>query len=606
MKEDINKKIKDKEKASVTQTTAGGPLAAAYAYTTSGVELLQDLDALVVALANIDFSDIPGCKNIDTTQGEEDDSNVVQDIANFTIDAVNAIPGCSPLAEAISVAINDPSPQNVAEATLKTISQLVGDESRFPACVVEQFRQFLSVLPVQYYLLVSLSSLAKSVAKKGEAIQKEIQTPCGTSLQEIETFENRFPQFDIPLIPKIPYINIPDLSDLPMKILYEAICITVCAITSPIIKRVSSFFLNVEDSWTETLLGEDGKTIQPLVKIPINPYISDQAILEAKERKLIPANVTNKQVRDYLDVIQSRDDVTQQEFIFLFLGQTSCNIILKIQDLPETVKVFKLDNDQKIINFFAFLGSFIGFIGLIEDSRAKVCDPDPCDLRPEEVQDTLQQISNLCQLLNPNLTVPTIPLGAIMDATGANDFISDSTYENFRNLGSLFARKQFYLQDNNEKTYLPIEPFIAAQVNATRIVSDSLTGSLPLINQLQRKQQNFLSVVFPFMLNQITFAYPDKDFTTKIITGPTPSVFSNVKKLPPNDSYPDGADDGGQPYFSKDSKTAIGARTQAVRYEKYTKDEIKERFQLLQKNTSTASEDDARGNFRQLKKEFKL
>ena len=78
MKEDINKKIKDKEKASVTQTTAGGPLAAAYAYTTSGVELLQDLDALVVALANIDFSDIPGCKNIDTTQGEEDESGFLR------------------------------------------------------------------------------------------------------------------------------------------------------------------------------------------------------------------------------------------------------------------------------------------------------------------------------------------------------------------------------------------------------------------------------------------------------------------------------------------------------------------------------------------------
>ena len=582
MKKNTNEKIKKSESAVVSQTTAGSVLAAGWAYGTTGLELLQDIDAIVVALANVDFSDTPGCKNVQKTPTDDDSS--------FLDDALSAIPGCSPIASAIAEASDDPSATNVANAALSIVSELLSTQNRFPACAVEQYRNFISVLPIQYYLLVLLSKLAKQVAAKGDAIQKEIDTPCGTSLQEIQTFESRIPQFEIPLIPELPYINIPDLSDILKKLLYELICITICSITSPIIKRVANFFLSVEDSWTEAILGEDGITVTPLKKIPINPFIPDSALIAAKGNKLIPSNISNQEIRDYLTKIQMRPDVGQEEFIFLFLGQVNCNIIVKIQDIPETTEKFKLEDDQQIIRFFTFLGSFIAFMELIEQSRATVCNPDPCALKPDELEDVLGGINDLCQLLNPEFALPKLPLGAIMEAVGANEFIVDNTYDSYINVANLNGKDNPYIFDGGRvENY--VEPYIQSYALKAALQAESVFKLKQ--NPAQRKALilkalNFMGVTFPFMYNEVMSTI-NSSFSNNVLDY-YPQEDAQLQILPSNDDF----------------RGVPRNNIKVEQYVKYLKGDLSSELRELQANNTVLSPGELsdQEKFEILKKEF--
>jgi hypothetical protein len=618
MADNQNTKQKDAEKKLIPQTTAGVVKAMTlFQGAADVIQFVQELDSAITQIANIDFSK-GVCKQVkdpnQTPLNEQDSaSNAMKKLG---VDYLNALTGCSPIGKGISKIVEESnkeekSAQDITKAVIDTVisaaDTLLGPP-RFPACAEEQYRKFLSALPIQYYLLIALSKLAQEI-KDPIILDKEVDGPCGERLKQTKTFENTLPNFELPLIPELPYINIPSIEDVVDRLLSELICIGICIATTPIIKNVAEVLTSLANQWAEPTDDEFFNNYPPLRKIPINSYLNEEAIDAVFDAKLASRlKVDNKDIRDFLQLTQFNPEIFQEEFIFLFLGKGNCNIINKIlkQQITKDLinKNVKISDEKEIMTFFQTIGSFVNFVELINNSKAEICVPDPCDLKPEELDDILSNINDLCSLLNPELGLPELPLGSFLGASGANDFVSDSTYENFRNLGSLFAKQQFYLQDKNTKTYLPIEPFIAAQVNATRIVLASLTDNIPLINELQQKQQNFLSVVFPFMLNQITFAYPDKKFTTKIITGPA----QDAKKLPSNDSYPDGADGGGQPYWgygpALDKK--ILARTQAVRYEKYTKDEIKKRFQLLQQNASTVSKDDPVDKFKKLKEEFKL
>lgn len=588
MKKNPNEKIKKSESAVVSQTTAGSVLAASWAYGRTGLELLQDINSIVVALANVDFSDIPGCKNAQKITAD-DDSGFLEEVTDFASDAAKAIPGCSPIASAVAQAIDDPSATNVAGAALSTIGELLTMQDRFPECAVEQYRNFISVLPIQYYLLVALSKLAKEVTIPNEDLQKEINTPCGTSLEQIKTYESRLPQFELPLLPELPYINIPDLSDILKKITYEVVCIAICAITSPIIKRVANFFLSVEDSWTEGILGEDGVTITPLDKTPINPFISDSALIAAKKNKLIPADIPNQEVRDYLRKVQMRPDVGQEEFIFLFLGQVNCNIVVKIQDIPETSEKFELNNDQEIIRFFTFLGSFIAFMDLIDQSRATVCNPDPCALKPEELEDVLGGINDLCQLLNPEFALPKLPLGAIMDAVGANQFIVDNTHDGYISLANSNGRKNAYNFDGKVENY--VEPYIQSYILKASLQADSVFKLKQ--NPVQRKALilkafNFMGVAFPFMYNEV-MSTVNSSFSNSV-SDYYPQEDVQLEVLPSNDDF------RGKPRNN----------IKVEQYVKYLEGDLSNNLKQLQANNTVLSSGELsdKEKFEILKKEF--
>jgi hypothetical protein len=333
-------------------------------------------------------------------------------------------------------------------------------EDALPKCLEPQFKRFLSVVPIQYYLLLILSKLAQEVSDF-DTIIKEVQTPCGTSLEEIKVFKERIPNYQIPLIPKLPYINIPSLTDIISKILQELICIQLCNVTTEIIQKVAPLLLEGGEDLKNALFGDEDIALR---KISILPYLTPAAFEGARENKLIPTfpKITDEKIREYIQTIQDREDVGQEEFIFLFLGQAKCDIIRKIQDVQQTETVFKFKTDNQIINFFSYLGSFINFIEILQDSRAEICPPDPCDIKPSEIEGILASVNNLCALLNPALGLPPLPLGSIMDAAGVNDFIVDNTYESYKTVPTLNKSYQLYINNFYSESVGVVDKILAS------------------------------------------------------------------------------------------------------------------------------------------------
>lgn len=457
MADNPNPKQKAAETKVDSQVTAGGVLASAWAYGTTGLELIQNLDDAVARLANVQLSG--KCKQ--SKQGESLVPTLKETFAG--------IEGCAPYLQSAKDVVDtvndvDSSVADVAGAIASTIFEIVkslSGEPRFPGCMEDQYRKFLSVLPVQYYLLIGLNKLAKQVANSS-IIRDEVSTACGTRLEQTEVFESRLPNFEIPLIPVLPYIDIPDFTDIIDNLVSEALCIGLCLATTPIINTVSSVLLDLANQWAEP--DETGfyDNYPPLKKILIDPYITEAAIQNTKTLGLTPGNVSNKEIRTYINETQQNPTIQQEEFIFLFLGQGSCNIVNKILTQNSTLALqsrgVKLNNEQEILTFFQVIGSFINFVEILNKSKADICIPDPCDLKPEQLEGVLSNINNLCTLLNPKLGLPPLPLGALMEAAGVNDFIVDSTYESYKTIPTLNESYQDYINDFYTDSFNKVVP----------------------------------------------------------------------------------------------------------------------------------------------------
>jgi hypothetical protein len=602
MTEDKNKKIKKSESSTSFVNTAGSVTAKSWAYATTGLQIIQDLDAIAAQLANIDFSNTPGCKSV-----SGDEKSALDIVGEEFTDLGGIIATCSPL---VNVKSGEPLAEQITDAILSIIEVILSAEDRFPACAEQQFRKFLSVIPVQYYLL---TLLAKQAQRLPSEIKKfEIETPCGTSIEEIETFADRIPNFDLPLLPELPYIRIPDLSDIISKILYEILCVAICAATTPIIRSVGRILFDTQSSWSEWLFEEnpDDPEIQPLIKISINPYLSDQAFESAKARGLIPKDVSNEKIRNYISSIQERDDIGQEEFVFLFLGKSNCRIVNKILDIPSTTAVFKLTDDQKILDFFSYLGSFVNFLELINESKANVCYPDPCDITDAEVNEVISSINDLCGLLNPELGLPSLPLAALMSSTGANEIIGKGTYDSYvavaNGNGSVNAYKFTQPKDKDGFQRVAVVTYIVPYIQTfLPWASEQINYTLPNKPDVEQrniafqKSVNFISYIFPFIVNEIRRDVKGKD----------------VKISNAGDYYPTGitvrSEDILPPAAKGEIKDRLSKRNgyKIQHYVKYPERLIEDQMKVLQADAKAAqgneNQDDLKA-FMSLKREFGL
>ena len=159
-------KIKEAKKKPIVQTSAGFSSAAAWAYTTTAFELLQDLDASIASLANVDFTKAPSCKDVSTEEKKA--------LEKFGKDFVDGLVGCAPFTKSIVDAVEEDSFENVTKAIISTTDALLSvGKKPFPKCIEPQIRRFISAIPVQYYLLVVLGKLAQQVSDF-DTIQKQI------------------------------------------------------------------------------------------------------------------------------------------------------------------------------------------------------------------------------------------------------------------------------------------------------------------------------------------------------------------------------------------------------------------------------------------------
>jgi hypothetical protein len=431
----VEKTVAAANKTATKVNSAGAAIAAGFIYGQQALDILASLDQTITDLANVKFPD-GKCKSIETKTEEE----------SYQDKQIAALKGCAPYAQTFSDAYNAENPGEKLEKTTQGLFELAssvlsstgpaGAKDKMLDCAEAQYRKFIAAIPVQYFLLIALSKAVKSI-KNPKLIKQKVDTPCGEKIKYLEEYERFMPDIQLPLIPRLPYIEIPDITDLIWAIAAEQACYSLCIVTTPMIQTVSETLFSMTDAWAETD-DPDYDKIPPLTKVPINSYISNEAILASKEVGLIPAGITISDVREYLTTIQEHPNIGQEEFVFLFLGNANCNILTKL--LSEeyaappnlgylTKGKFKLDSETKVLNFFSFLGSYVNFIRLIKDSKLEVCPPDPCDIKSADLEGIVAAVNDLCALLNPNTTLPPLPINALLKGTGTNDFIVDSTYD---------------------------------------------------------------------------------------------------------------------------------------------------------------------------------
>tara|TARA_B100001123_G_scaffold417814_1_gene521027 strand:- start:14629 stop:16797 length:2169 start_codon:yes stop_codon:yes gene_type:complete len=467
-KKTIQEQIKDSDQQPASTWSAGG----LYASATVLLDLAQATDQMVAQLANAD--DPSPCKK--RLQDAKLPLSEKEKEGQFW----NDIKGCNPFAQNFA---NEDDAAGIAAGVLKTLSDILSTTKYDAiACVKEQMVKFFAVIPVQYYLLLLLQDLAKEVGNS-KILEEAVQGPCGESIKQTEVFENYLPQLELPRIPPIPYIPIPDLSKIIEQLIIRGWCFTFCMITTRIIREVAEAMYAVDDMFVDF---DNGK-LPDLEKVDINPYISDKTIEQAVERKLIqPATITT--VREFISYIQELPFVKQQEMIFLLMGAAECKILdtilatqlddkfrteLATSDTPSIQRALKtirgskdssnftfkdysqlgLNTDKKIIDFFTFLGTSTNTLDIINDSRANLCLPNVCEVTDENLNAIATAAQKLCALLDPKPQIPPLPMGDLMKAIGADNVISEQASgvfkEEYQRMDRVFSteRSNPYLYD---------------------------------------------------------------------------------------------------------------------------------------------------------------
>tara|TARA_R110000824_G_scaffold139029_1_gene303980 strand:- start:2020 stop:4212 length:2193 start_codon:yes stop_codon:yes gene_type:complete len=436
----IQEQIKKSNQEPATTWSAGG----LYASATALKDLVQATDQMIAQLANAD--DPSPCKK------RLEDAKVPLTPKEQEAQLWEDMKGCNPFKENFS---KDDDAAGVAAGILASLSDvLLTTKYDIIACVKDQMEKFFAVIPVQYYLLILLQGLAKELGNS-KIIEEKVSGPCGELVKQTTVFENYLPELDLPKIPPIPYIPIPDLTKILEQVIIKSFCFAFCVVSTQILREISEAMFAVDDMFVEF---GDGK-LPDLEKVDINPYISDQTIEEAYDRKLTTEkNIAT--VRDFISYIQGLSFVKQQEMVFLLMGSAECKILdtilatqldekfrqqLATSDTPSIQHALKtirgskdssnftfknysslgLNTDKKIIDFFSFLGTSVNTLDLINDSRANLCLPDVCEVTDENLNAITTAAQKLCDLLNPPSKLPPLPMGDLMSAIGADDIISD-------------------------------------------------------------------------------------------------------------------------------------------------------------------------------------
>lgn len=497
-----NKKKVEEEKKAISKTdgqtvirTAAGWAVAATEYldvATTGASQIADtinqLDAALTQLANLDLDGSCKKKTFEFSPGSEGDGTVTGE------DFVESAKGCNPFRNLPAFkkleAGEEVEGSDVAATIIGIVEKLTGPSS-FPDCVFQQYRNFLSAFPVEYYLLLGIKEVAEGLKDPIESLNSvpvcKANGAVGKLGDELNKFELGIPEITIPTIPELPYIPIPDLLDILINIILETICFALCTALTPLIETIGeNLFESISD--VKESVGEDKN--QPLIKTSIEPFLTPDILAEIKS--FVDKNIkkskkiTPQVIKDYIVSVQNSSKISQDEFILLLLGKTNCNVYDTIVgDIPETVSLFELDTENKLLSFFAFVGSTINTLLFIQDSRAKVCDPDPCELKDGELID---KVSNLCRLLNPDTNVAgLIPTNEILEKTGALDFIAKAlktSYDSIANSATTYNPIYNPVEESTlNQSY--IEKFSGFLLNFNEIMITSYNTAAGSLNQTQ-------------------------------------------------------------------------------------------------------------------------
>ena len=606
-----NKKKVLKEKKAISETDGQTTIRNAAGWASAATEWLDiastgatqisdtinQLDAALTQLANLDLDGNCKKQTFEFSPGSEGDASLTGE------DFAASAKGCNPFrnlpAFQKAAAGEDVGAADVASTIIGIVEKLTGPSS-FPDCVFQQYRNFLSAFPVEYYLLLGIKEAAEGLRDPIESLNSVAVCKTNGAVDklgdQLNKFELGIPEVTIPTIPELPYIPIPDLLDILINIILETICFALCTALTPLIEVVGeNLFEKISD--VKEAVGEDKN--QPLIKTSIEPFLTPDVLAEIKS--FVDKNIkkskkiTPEVIKDYIVRVQNSPKISQDEFILLLLGKTNCNVYDTIvEDIPETVSLFELDTENKLLSFFAFVGSTINTLLFIQDSKAKVCDPDPCDLKEDELIDN---VSNLCRLLSPDTNVANlIPTGEILEKTGALDFIANALKTSYDSIAT------------SARTYNPIyNPGIESTLNQSYV--EKISGYLLNFNEIMMSTYNGAAA----SLNQTEL---DEELRGTIRNGILSlrgdyygELFAFADVLLPNQTSSNDQVAGSKD-FQKNGVTSNGVAPNSdfnfKAYAKFSEQDLKDRLALAAKqlNSNPSQVEKDMASFRELKLKY--
>lgn len=526
-KEQNSKKIKSTDGKYDLQVTSGFEkwsqgVAAGFEVAQDVLTIANELDSALTSLANLNLNG--SCKQVAQLNEDAPIGSPGDFASDLGSNYKNSITNCNPYKDL------DFSNPTQSLSSVLTIAETLTGPPRFPSCMYDTYRQILSAVPVEYLLLNLIKNLAAGTKTPIEKIVSTQQnTPCGViNLEErLLVYETAMPEFNIPLIPELPYISIPDLTDIIENIIYETICFTLCAAVTPLINTISKALYSSLDTYSEEIfeisineseaLYKQSSKLVSLNKIPIRPFLEQADLTEAKNYLIsrgVSPSISDEKIIDYIEKVQGTKptteevvEISQEEFVFLLLGKMPCDLYAKINKIDETVQVFKLENETEVINFFAIVGSLINMIALAQSSKAKVCPPDPCELKPDDAIG--DAIRDLCRLLSPQQGID-LSANSLLSATKTDEQLAES----IESICDTFAsNNQSYnpVYNTNKEETLNTSYFrkyfsamgVSCQQYASPKSEENKQSDKNISNQIKYGVERYLNYSFPFVESTI-------------------------------------------------------------------------------------------------------
>jgi len=341
----------------------------------------------------------------------------------------------------------------------KSFSDLLG-------CVDPYYNKFFNLVPIHFYLGTLLNKLLKSLLLDCETLDpKSLIGADGNPVCGVETIETlcngiKLPSIDPITLPALPYIPVMDPLKILESILVEVLCVLIRCILDGIVREVAEAMQKFDVFFLESL-SEDNK-IPDLAKINLNKVITYQSLVAAKNELEFLKDADIGLFKLYFDNIHSNEKITQQEIILLIMNEEVCNIVDELVKigLTEQFKSLNLDTNENIVEFFAYIASYVDIFKLINDSKDISCIPNPClELDKKLESKVISQIEILCGLLNPDTSLPELPIEAILESVGVDKISKDS----IKSLGDSFY--------NQSKNYLKVLFEEAPELEQSQIIN---------------------------------------------------------------------------------------------------------------------------------------
>ena len=134
------------------------------------------------------------------------------------------------------------------------------------------------------------------------------------------------------------------------------------------------------------------------------------------------------------------DDVRElgtKEMVYMLLGEYNCLTIADLVSIGkrDEFKLLRLNTEERIVEFYRFIGVDFDAFSAISDLKSKSCPPEPCEELDAKVVDATQKrLAQLCKILNFKSGLPPLPINEILKALKLDQLFNQGIQQQFKQL----------------------------------------------------------------------------------------------------------------------------------------------------------------------------